>query len=78
MEAAGQSIASMALEVAGRSKFEVTLVFKNGDKRSFNDSTLHHMGDWLVVSELKDKQWHSPRTSGFRSESIEFYTVVEQ
>lgn len=73
---AGQSLVASIGEVIGRPKFDVILVWKNGDRQAFSDATVHPMGRWLLVSEYSESDnWNMSTTYGFHSDDIKSYTV---
>lgn len=72
---AGQSLMSSIVEAVGRTKFDTTIVWANGDKQVFPDATVHHMDGWVVVVQFRGHDWHHTVTHGFRRDDVKSYLV---
>lgn len=76
---AGQSLMSSIGEVVGRTKFDVTVVWKGGEKQVFPDAVVHHMDGWLIVSQYNGcNDWISSDTHGIRGDEVKSYLVSRQ
>jgi len=62
-------------QVGGRNKFDVTLVWKNGDKQFFEDAVVHHVDGWLMVHQFTRPDWITGIVHGFRGDEVKSYTV---
>lgn len=72
------SLTHMVGQAVGRTKYDVTVTWKDGHVEEFADAAIHHVDGWVILQQFNSENWHVHSTSGLRGDHIMSYTMRER